>query len=129
MHEEAIDIMPLGLAAIGFRRGILVGHSDGASIAAIYAGGVQDHRVRGLSLIAPHFFTEDVGIAEIARAKIAYESGDLKPKLALWHADVDNAFRGWTDAWLDPDFRKEAIREYLAYVRGPIQILQAPNVQ
>jgi pimeloyl-ACP methyl ester carboxylesterase len=91
MHEEALDILPSVLAVIGFRRGILVGHSDGASIAAIYAGGVQDHRVRGLSLIAPHFFTEDVGIAEIARAKIAYEAGDLKPKLARWQANVDNA--------------------------------------
>jgi pimeloyl-ACP methyl ester carboxylesterase len=129
MHEEALDILPSVLAAIGFRRGILVGHSDGASIAAIYAGGVQDHRVRGLSLIAPHFFTEDVGIAEIARAKIAYEAGDLKPKLARWQANVDNAFRGWNDAWLDPEFRKWDIREYLAYIRVPVQILQGADDQ
>src|SRR5712691_6003157 len=61
MHEEARDVLPLLFDAIGFRRGLLVGHSDGASIAAIYAGTVQDHRVRGLVLIAPHFFTEDMG--------------------------------------------------------------------
>src|SRR5262249_58156760 len=72
MHEEAREVLPKVLDAIGFRRGLLLGHSDGASIAAIYAGSVQDHRVRGLVLIAPHVFTEDMGIAEIARAKEAY---------------------------------------------------------
>ena len=71
MHDEARDVLPRLLDAIGFRRGLLLGHSDGASIAAIYAGSVQDHRVRGLVLIAPHFFTEDMGIAAIARAKEA----------------------------------------------------------
>ena len=67
MQDEARDALPRLLAAIGFRRGLLLGHSDGASIAAIYAGSIQDHRVRGLVLIAPHFVTEDMGIAEIAR--------------------------------------------------------------
>jgi pimeloyl-ACP methyl ester carboxylesterase len=129
MHDEALEILPRVLAAIGFRRGILVGHSDGASIAAIYAGGVQDHRVRGLSLIAPHFFTEEIAVAEISRAKIAYESGYLKPKLARWHTNVDNAFRGWNDAWLDPEFRKWDICEYLAYIRVPVQIVQGADDQ
>ena len=87
MHEEARDVLPRVLDAIGFRRGLLVGHSDGASIAAIYAGSIQDHRVRGLALMAPHFFTEDMGIAEIARAKAAFEQGDLRAKLARLHAD------------------------------------------
>ena len=105
MHDEAREVLPRVLDAIGFRRGSLVGHSDGASIATIYAGSVQDHRVRGLVLMAPHFFTEDMGVAEIARAKGAFEQGDLRSKLARLHADVDNAFRGWCDAWLDPDFR------------------------
>jgi pimeloyl-ACP methyl ester carboxylesterase len=127
MHEEALVVLPRVLDAIGFRRGILAGHSDGASIAAIYAGGVQDHRVRGVSLMAPHFFTEDVGIEEIARAKIAYDSGGLKPKLARWHANVDNAFRGWNDAWLDPAFREWDIRENLAYIRVPVQIIQGAD--
>ncbi len=75
MHEEARDVLPRVLDAIGFRRGLLVGHSDGASIAAIYAGSVQDHRVRGLALMAPHFFTEDMGLAEIARAKVGVRAG------------------------------------------------------
>src|SRR5712675_3374600 len=77
MHDEARDVLPRLLAAIGFRRGLLLGHSDGASIAAIHAGSVQDHRVRGLVLIAPHFFTEAMGIVEIARAKELYETTDL----------------------------------------------------
>src|SRR5713101_875878 len=68
MHDEARDVLPRVLAGIGFRRGLLVGHSDGASIAAIYAGSVQDHRVRGLALMAPHFIVEDLSIRSIAAA-------------------------------------------------------------
>src|SRR5215216_3392518 len=89
MHEEACEVLPRVLAAIGFRRGLLLGHSDGGSIATIYAGTVQDHRVRGLVLIAPHFFTEDMGIAAIVQAREAFEHGDLRPKLARWHDNVD----------------------------------------
>src|SRR5205807_5929375 len=74
MHTEALDVLPRVLDAIGFRRGLLIGHSDGSSIAAIYAGSIQDHRVRGLVLMAPHFFTEDTGIAEIARTRTAFET-------------------------------------------------------
>jgi pimeloyl-ACP methyl ester carboxylesterase len=129
MHEEARLVLPQVLGAIGFRRGFLLGHSDGASIAAIYAGTIQDHRVRGLVLIAPHFVTEDMGIAEIALAKEAYDQGALREKLARWHADVDNAFRGWNDAWLDPDFRKWDITDALAYIRVPILIVQGERDQ
>src|SRR5262249_31112602 len=129
MHDEARAVLPKVLDAIGFRRGLLLGHSDGASIAAIYAGTIQDHRVRGLVLMAPHFFTEDMGIAEIARARKAYASGDLRQKLARWHADVDNAFKGWNDAWLDPDFGKWDITDALGYVRVPILIVQGEHDQ
>jgi pimeloyl-ACP methyl ester carboxylesterase len=129
MHDEARPVLPKLLDAIGFRRGLLLGHSDGASIAAIYAGSVQDHRVRGLVLIAPHFFTEDMGIAEIAHAKIAYDTTDLRQKLKRWHDDVDNAFRGWNDAWLDPAFRQWDITEFLAYIRVPILIVQGADDQ
>ena len=82
MHEEAREVLPRLFAAIGFRRGLLLGHSDGASIAALYAGSIEDHRVRGLVLMAPHFFTEDMGIAEIAKAREAYATTDLRAKLA-----------------------------------------------
>jgi pimeloyl-ACP methyl ester carboxylesterase len=129
MHAEAKDVLPRLLDAIGFRRGLLFGHSDGASIAAIYAGSVQDHRVRGLILIAPHFFIEDMNIVEIARTKEAYETTDLRARLARWHADVDNAFRGWNDAWLDPEFRKWDITTELAYIRVPMLIVQGADDQ
>jgi pimeloyl-ACP methyl ester carboxylesterase len=124
MHEEACDVLPRVLAAIGFQRGFLLGHSDGASIAAIYAGSVQDHRVRGLVLIAPHFFTEDMGLAEIVRAREAFTSGNFRDKLSRWHADVDGAFRSWSEPWLDPQFRKWDITESLGYIRVPILIVQ-----
>jgi pimeloyl-ACP methyl ester carboxylesterase len=124
MHDEALRVLPELLDAIGFRRGILIGHSDGASIATIYAGGVQDHRIRGVSLIAPHFVVEDVSVASIAAAKQEYASTDLRDKLARWHKHVDVAFRGWNEAWLDPEFRKWDISESLAYIRVPVQIVQ-----
>src|SRR5882672_4064564 len=92
MHLEALDVLPKLLDQIGFRRGLLLGHSDGASIAAIYAGGVQDHRVRAVVLMAPHVVVEDVSVASIAAIKTAYETTDLKSRLARWHRDVDNAF-------------------------------------
>ena len=129
MHDEARETLPRLLDAIGFRRGLLVGHSDGASIAAVYAGSHQDHRVGGLVLIAPHFFTEDSGIASIVEAKKAYETGDLRARLSRWHADVDNAFLGWNGAWLDPEFRKWDITEFLAYIRVPMLIVQGKDDQ
>jgi pimeloyl-ACP methyl ester carboxylesterase len=124
MHVEALDVLPKLLERIGFRRGLLVGHSDGASIAAIYAGSHQDHRLEGLALIAPHFIVEDISVASIAEIKTAYETTNLKEKLARWHSDVDNAFYGWNGAWLDPAFRNWDISEVLAYIRVPIAILQ-----
>jgi len=129
MHDEARDTLPKLLDAVGFERGLLIGHSDGASIVAIYAGSHEDHRIGGLVLIAPHFFTEDPGIKSIEEARVAYESGDLRPRLARWHADVDNAFWGWNGAWLDPDFRKWDITEFLAYIRVPILIVQGADDQ
>src|SRR5580693_1973988 len=129
LNEEACDVLPRVLDAIGFQRGLLLGHSDGASIAAIYAGSIQDHRVRGLVLMAPHFFTEDMGIAEIARARDAYATTDLRRKLSRWHADVDNAFKGWNDAWLDPAFRRWDITDALAYIRVPVLIVQGADDQ
>ena len=129
MHVEALDVLPKLLEGIGFRRGILLGHSDGASIAAIYAGSHQDHRVQGLALIAPHFIVEDISVASIARIRSDYATTNLKEKLARWHKDVDNAFHGWNGAWLDPDFRNWDISEYLAYIRVPVAILQGVDDQ
>jgi pimeloyl-ACP methyl ester carboxylesterase len=129
MSREALEVLPALLDAIGFQRGVLLGHSDGASIAAIYAGGAGDHRLRGVVMIAPHFIVEDVSVASIAGIRQAYETTDLRAKLARWHRDVDNAFYGWNDAWLDPGFRRWDISEYLAYIRVPVAILQGEDDQ
>ena len=127
LNEEACEVLPRVLDAIGYRRGLLLGHSDGASIATIYAGSVQDHRVRGLVLIAPHFFVEDISVRSIAAVKDAYQTSDLRARLAKYHRDVDAAFWGWNRAWLDPDFRHWRIDEYLAYIRVPILIVQGED--
>jgi pimeloyl-ACP methyl ester carboxylesterase len=127
MHVEALDVLPKLLDQIGFRRGLLLGHSDGASIATIYAGSHQDHRVEGVAMIAPHFIVEDVSVASIAAIKTAYETTELKVKLQRWHRNVDNAFYGWNGAWLNPAFRNWDISEYLAYVRVPVAILQGAD--
>ncbi|MBN9049173.1 MAG: alpha/beta hydrolase [Rhizobiales bacterium] len=129
MHDEARVALPAVLDAIGWQHGLLIGHSDGASIAAIYAGTHQDHQLDGIVLIAPHFIVEDVSIASIREAKTAYETTDLKAKLGRWHRDPDNAFRGWNDAWLDPAFRQWDISEQLAFIRVPMLIVQGANDQ
>ena len=127
--ESSLDVLPKVLDAIGFKRGLLLGHSDGASIAAIYAGSHQDHRLQGVALIAPHFIVEDVSVTSIAAIKTTFETADLRAKLARWHKDVDNAFYGWNGAWLDPEVRGWDISEYLAYIRVPVLILQGANDQ
>lgn len=129
MTREATEALPPLLDAIGFQRGILFGHSDGATIAAIYAGSVEDLRVRGLILMAPHFFTEDSGLAEIAKAHDAYQTGDLKPRLAKYHADVDGAFLGWADTWLDPGFKDWNVAEAIDYLRIPVLAIQGHDDQ
>ena len=129
MHIEAFDVLPKVLETIGFRRGLLLGHSDGASIAAIYAGSRQDHRVKGIALMAPHCIVEDISVKSIAEIRTAYETTDLKAKLARWHKDVNNAFYGWNGAWLDPKFRDWDISEYLAYIRVPVAVIQGERDQ
>jgi pimeloyl-ACP methyl ester carboxylesterase len=129
MHDEARETLPRLLDAIGFQRGLLVGHSDGASIAAIYAGSHQDHRVSGLVLIAPHFIVEDVTIASIAEFRKAYDTTDLRARMSRWHADVDATAHGWSDVWLKGDFRKWDLTEFLAYIRVPMLIVQGEDDQ
>src|SRR5262249_8554554 len=86
------------------------------------------HRVRGLGLIAPHFIVEDVTAAAAEAAKVAYESADLRPKLARWHQQVDVAFHGWNGNWTDPAFKQGwDISDNLAWIRVPIRILQGEN--
>jgi pimeloyl-ACP methyl ester carboxylesterase len=127
MHDEALDVLPRVLDAAGIRRAILVGHSDGGSIAAIHAGAVRDPRVVGVVMIAAHFFVEDLNIASIADIKAAYEQGELRQRLARYHRDVDVAFRGWNDAWLDPRFRAFDITEQVARIQVPVLALQGAD--
>lgn len=125
MHDEANAVLPAILDQAGIRKAILIGHSDGASIATVYAGAHQDFRVRGLVLIAPHFFVEEVGLRAIAAARTAYENGGLRERLAKYHgSNVDVAFRGWNRAWLDPAFRSWRIDDHLAFIRVPILVIQ-----
>jgi len=129
MQREAINVLPEVLDAIGFQRGILLGHSDGASIAAIYAARVVDVRVRGIGLIAPHFFAEPEIVASVTEARAQYEMGDLRRRLARHHADVDNAFRGWSDAWLDPGFMSWNIDGLIGSIRSPILAIRGRDDQ
>ena len=129
MTREAIDVLPRILDAISFKRGILLGHSDGATIAAIYTGSLIDHRIRGLALIAPHFFTEEIGLSAIAASKRAYDSGDLREKLAKYHTNVDVAFQGWNQAWFDPDFRDWNVADVIDYWRVPVLAIQGREDQ
>ncbi|MBI1384498.1 MAG: alpha/beta fold hydrolase [Rhizobiales bacterium] len=129
MTHEAVDVLPRVLDAIGFRRGLIVGHSDGASIAAIHAGTVADPRVTGIVLIAPHFFTEPMGLAEIAKARQAFDHGDLRTRLARYHDHVDAAFRGWNDVWLHPDFASWQITEPLSRIDRPVLAIQGRGDQ
>ena len=124
MHVEGEVVLPAVLDAIGFRRGVTLGHSDGGSIAALHLGGVRDHRVRGAILLAPHFFVEDCSVQAIASAGKDYRSGDLRDRLARYHTDVDCAFLGWNQAWLNPAFRSWNITQALTYLQVPVLAFQ-----
>src|ERR1700760_4016641 len=103
MHDEALAVLPDLLAQLEIENPILIGHSDGASIAIIYAG-AHDH-VRGLVLLAPHVFVEDLSVASIAEAKVQFEMTNLPEKLARHHRDAAKTFWGWNQVWLHPEFR------------------------
>lgn len=125
MHDEA-ERLPVVLAAAGIESSILVGHSDGASIAIIAAetAVIIPH---ALVLIAPHVFVEEISITSIAAAADAYRDGELRAKLARHHADVDGAFWGWNRAWLDPEFRKWNLVALLPQITQPTLIVQGLN--
>jgi pimeloyl-ACP methyl ester carboxylesterase len=127
MHDEARDWLPRVLDAAGIGACVLVGHSDGASIAAIHAAEARDARLRGLVLIAPHFFVEDVSVESIAAIRGEYERGGLRTRLARYHADVDAAFYGWNDAWLDPRFRAWDVTALLPRIAVPVLGLQGAD--
>ncbi|MCV3271754.1 alpha/beta fold hydrolase [Roseobacter sinensis] len=124
MTREAKAVLGPLMDAAGLGDVILLGHSDGATIVGEYAGSVSDQRVRGLVLIAPHFFVEPKGIAAIRAAGTAFASGDLRARLAPYHDDVDGAFRGWHDAWTDPSFAEWNVADVIEYWRIPALVVQ-----
>jgi pimeloyl-ACP methyl ester carboxylesterase len=129
MTREATVVLPQILTQIGFQRGLLLGHSDGATISAIYAGSVQDHRIRGLIVIAPHFFTETAGLAEIEKSTEVFETGGLREKMQKFHRDADGAFYGWNRVWLDPDFVSWNVAEVIDFLRVPTLAIQGRQDQ
>ena len=122
MHDEALEVLPRLLRDNGIERPVLIGHSDGASIAIIHAG--AGFAVESLVLLSPHVFVEERSIAGIEAAAIAYESGDLRTRLERHHADVDGAFRGWNDVWLSPEFRDWDITSSLVSITCPVLVIQ-----
>lgn len=130
MHEEGLEILPRVLQAAGIGRAILVGHSDGASIALIHAGGTPARQILGLVLMAPHVFAEELSLDSIRQARVAYEEGDLRQRLARYHGDnVDHAFPGWNGAWLDPAFRQWSLEPYLPEIDLPLLQIQGEEDQ
>jgi pimeloyl-ACP methyl ester carboxylesterase len=123
MHEEARVWLPAILERLNIRRPVLFGHSDGASIALIYAARPQSE-VAGLVALAPHVKVEEVTIRSIAQAKAAYTSTDLRERLRRHHTDVDSAFWGWNRIWLDPEFRSWNIEALLPQIRCPVLAMQ-----
>jgi pimeloyl-ACP methyl ester carboxylesterase len=123
MHDEALVVLPELLDRLEIDRPVLFGHSDGGSISLIHAGG-SGRPVAGLIVLAPHVLVENISVTSIAEAKVAYETTDLKERLAKRHADVESAFRGWNDIWLHPDFRAWNIEEYLPRVGVPVLAIQ-----
>ncbi|MFA7431097.1 MAG: alpha/beta hydrolase [Rhodospirillaceae bacterium] len=126
MHIEGLEVLPALLDAAGLTRVVLIGHSDGASIALIHAGGGDPGgRVRGLVLMAPHVRNEESCVVGIRQIKEAWETTDLRDRLARHHgANVDCAFRGWNDTWLRPDFWHWTIEEFLPAISVPTLVIQ-----
>jgi pimeloyl-ACP methyl ester carboxylesterase len=126
MHEEACEALPRVLTGLGIEEPVLVGHSDGASIALIHAA---SHPVRGVVAMAPHVFVEEVGLAEIRAAKASYETGGLRERMARHHRDPDAAFYGWNDVWLHPEFPSWSIEDVLPDVGCPVLLIQGERDQ
>jgi len=127
MHDEARDVLPRVLDAAGINQAIVIGHSDGGSIAAIHAGEAPDARLCGLVLIAAHFFVEEQNISAIREIREAYGQGDLRHRLAKYHRDPDMAFHGWSGSWLHPDFRGFDITSSLPEIAVPILAIQGTD--
>jgi pimeloyl-ACP methyl ester carboxylesterase len=126
MHDEALDVLPRVLADAGIERPVLVGHSDGGSIALIHA---SQHPVSGLVLLAPHVFVEDVTVKSIEEARDTFATTDLATRMARYHRDPERTFRLWNDIWLAPEFRAWNIEDVLPAVTAPALLIQGEHDQ
>jgi pimeloyl-ACP methyl ester carboxylesterase len=126
MHDEALEALPALRKALGIDDAILVGHSDGASIALIHAG--ARHAARGVAVMAPHVFIESVCIASIRSAIQTFETTDLPARLGRYHRDARKTFYGWADVWTEENFKLWDIRrDYLPGVRSPVLAIQGES--
>jgi pimeloyl-ACP methyl ester carboxylesterase len=127
MHDEALDVLPAVVERFKLEEVILFGHSDGASIAVVYAG-ARRGPVRGFVLEAPHVFVEPICIESIQRIAEAYETTGLRERLARYHGpNTDSMFRTWTDVWLRPEFRHWNIEECLPAIASPVLVVQGED--
>jgi pimeloyl-ACP methyl ester carboxylesterase len=126
MHEEALEVLPELVAKLGIHEPLLVGHSDGASIALIYAA---QHPVTAVVAIAPHVFVEDMCLAEIRQTKQTFETTDLRERMGRHHRDPDAAFYGWNDVWLHPEFPQWNIEGELEQIGAPLLLIQGTKDQ
>jgi pimeloyl-ACP methyl ester carboxylesterase len=126
LHREGEVVLPELLGRLGIVKPVLLGHSDGASIALIYAGSRPDGP-RALILEAPHVFVEDVTLEGLARAKVIFETSDWRAKLGRYHRDPEATFWGWNDIWLDPRFRSWNIESYVESIRCPVLVIQGED--
>ena len=130
MHKEALAFLPKLIDAAQIKEYILVGHSDGGSIGIIFAGSPFAKGLKGLITQAAHLFCEEVSVTSIAKAKIHYEQGKLKPGLEKYHGEnTDNAFYGWNDVWLNPRFMQWNIEKYLKHIQVPLLAIQGRDDQ
>ena len=120
-HDEAAEVVPALCAALGLAGPVLVGHSDGASIALVHAA---THPVDGVVVLAPHVFVEPFGLEEIRAARTAFAEGDLRARLARRHRDADVTFGNWNDVWLSEGFRDWDLRPLLPGITAPVLAVQ-----
>jgi pimeloyl-ACP methyl ester carboxylesterase len=126
MHDEALSVLPQFLDALEIVNPFLFGHSDGGSIALIHAG-ASGRKVAGIVALAPHVFVEEISVTGISAAKVAYETTSLRERLAKYHEDVEGAFWGWNNIWLDPAFRAWNIEHYLPRIECGVLAIQGED--
>ena len=124
MQREADEVLPALFAEVGIEQPWLFGHSDGASIALLHAA---RYPAAGVVAVAPHVFVEPISISSIETARVVYEAGDLRTRLARYHDDADSAFRGWNDAWLNPAFRDWNIEREIEAIACPVLAMQGED--